>query len=178
MRTIHSQTFKIRAVEKALNRANGITLKEIIDDLGIGRSTLSKWVREARNNGLEIPAGGEVVSSGNKKKEQRPQDWSLEDRLEIVMACASLDEEAKSEYCRKQGVYPHHVKQWKLDFGSGDSSSEQVTRRQEMKNLKNENKELRKELNRKDKALAETAALLVLQKKVNAIWGNDEDNSQ
>lgn len=178
MRTIHSQSFKIRAVEKALNRANGVTLNEIVDDLGIGRSTLSKWVRDARNNVLENHAGGETLSSRNKKKEKRPQDWSLEDRLEIVMACASLDEEEKSEYCRRQGVYPHHVNQWKLDFGSGNTSSEKVTKGQEMKNLKNENKALRKELNRKDKALAETAALLVLQKKVNAIWGNDEDDSQ
>jgi len=178
MRTIHSQSFKIRAVEKALNRANGITLNEIVDELGIGRSTLSKWVREARNNDLENPVGSGILSTRKKKKEKRPQDWSPEERLEIVMACASLDEEEKSEYCRNQGVYPHHVNQWKLDFGSGNISSDTANKRQEMKNLKNENKALRKELNRKDKALAETAALLVLQKKVNAIWGSDEDDSQ
>jgi len=178
MGTRHSQSFKMRAVEKALNRADGITLNEIIDELGIGRSTLSKWVRDARNDDLESFTGGGILSSRNKKKEKRPQDWSLEERLEIVMACASLAEEEKSEYCRKQGVYPHHVNQWKRDFASGNSSSEKVTARQEMKNLKNENKALRKELNRKDAALAETAALLVLQKKINAIWGNDEDDSQ
>jgi len=116
--------------------------------------------------------------SSDRVREKRPQDWSLEERLEIVMACAALGEEETSEYCRKQGVYPHHVNQWQLDFANGNSSSEKANSRHEMKNLKNENKELRKELNRKDKALAETAALLVLQKKVHAIWGNDEDNSQ
>ena len=47
----------------------------------------------------------------------------------------------------------------------------------EIKNLKHENKVLKKELNRKEKALAETAALLVLQKKVHEIWGSDEDSS-
>ena len=178
MSTRHTQSFKMQAVEKALSRAAGITLKEIVDELGIGRSTLEKWVRDARNNDLEYIPEGEILSSRNKNKEKRPQDWNLEDRLEIVMACASLDEEEKSEYCRKQGVYPHHVNQWQLDFASGNSLSEKANARQEMKNLKNENKALRKELNRKDKALAETAALLVLQKKVHAIWGNDEDNSQ
>ena len=76
MRTRHSQSFKIRAVEKALNRAQGITLTEIIDELGIGRSTLSKWVRDARNNDLENPAGGGILSSRKKKIEKRPQDWS------------------------------------------------------------------------------------------------------
>ena len=174
----HTQSFKMQAVEKALSRAAGITLKEIVDELGIGSSTLGKWMRDARNNDLESTAGGGILMSSDKRKEKRPQDWSLEDRLEIVMACTSLGEEEKSEYCRKQGVYPHHVNQWQLDFASGNSSSEKANARQEMKNLKNENKALRKELNRKDKALAETAALLVLQKKVHAIWGNDEDNSQ
>jgi len=176
MSTRHTQSFKMQAVEKALSRAAGVTLKEIVDELGIGSSTLGKWMRDARNNDLECIAGSGLMTR-DKRREKRPQDWNLEDRLEIVMACASLDEEEKSEYCRKQGVYPHHVNQWKLDFASGSSLSEKGSARQEMKNLKNENKALRKELNRKDKALAETAALLVLQKKVHAIWGNDEDNS-
>lgn len=178
MSTRHTQSFKMQAVERALSRAAGITLKEIVDKLGIGSSTLGKWMRDARNNDLESTAGGGILISSDKRREKRPQDWRLEDRLEIVMACASLGEEEKSEYCRKQGVYPHHVKQWKLDIASGNSSSEKESARQEMKNLKNENKALRKELNRKDKALAETAALLVLQKKVHAIWGNDEEDLQ
>jgi len=178
MSTRHTQSFKMQAVEKALSRAAGVPLKGIVDELGIGRSTLEKWMRDARNNDLEYIRDGEMLSSRNKKKEKRPQDWSLEDRLEIVMACASLDEGEKSEYCRKQGVYPHHVNQWKLDFASGDLSNKKERAQQQMKNLKNENKALRTELSRKDKALAETAALLVLQKKVHAIWGTDKDNSQ
>ena len=178
MSTKHTQSFKMQAVEKALNRANGVTLNGIVEELGIGRSTLGKWVRDAKNNELECIADGETLKPRDKKQEKRPQDWNLDDRLEIVMACASLNEEEKSEYCRKQGVYPHHVNQWKIDFASGNSSSEKANTRQEMKSLKNENKELKKELNRKNKALAETAALLVLQKKVHTIWGNNEDDSQ
>jgi len=178
MSTRHTQSFKMQAIEKALSRASGVTLKGIVDELGIGNSTLGKWMRDARNNNLEHTVGGSNLMSSDKRREKRPRDWSLEDRLGIVMACASLDEEAKSECCRKRGVYPHHVDQWKLDFASGNTSSGKELARQAMKNLKNENKELRKELNRKDKALAETAALLVLQKKVHAIWGSDEDNSQ
>ncbi len=178
MRTRHSQSFKMRAVEKALNRAHGITLDSIIDELGIGRSTLTKWVRDARNNNLEHFKGGRSLSPHKQNTEKRPQDWSLEERLEIVMACNSLGDEEKSAYCRKQGVYPHQVSQWKLEFTSGNSASGEAITRQEVKNLKNENKALKKELNRKDKALAETAALLVLQKKVKAIWGTDEDDSQ
>ncbi len=101
-------------------------------------------MRDARNNDLESTAGGGILMSSDRVREKRPQDWSLEERLEIVMACASLGEEETSEYCRKQGVYPHHVNQWQLDFANGNSSSEKANSRQEMKNLKNENKELRK----------------------------------
>ncbi len=150
MSTRHTQSFKMQAIEKALSRAAGVTLKEIVDELGIGRSTLEKWMRDARNNDLECPAGDGILLSSGKRREKRPQDWNLEDRLGIVMACASLGEEEKSEYCRKQGVYPHHINQWQLDFANGASSSEKVNARQEVKNLKSENKALRKELNRKD----------------------------
>ena len=77
-----------------------------------------------------------------------------------------------NELCRERGLYAHHVTQWRQDFISGSK----VPARSDAKGLKDEVRELKKELNRKDRALAETAALLVLQKKVRAIWGNDEDN--
>ena len=90
----------------------------------------------------------------------------------MVIACGSLDEAAMNQLCRERGLYAHHVAQWKQDFISGVTANE----RSDAKSLKGEVRELKKELNRKDRALAETAALLVLQKKVSAIWGNDEDN--
>jgi len=113
----------------------------------------------------------------NQIKEKRPQDWRAEDRLQILISCGSLDEEAISALCREQGIYPHHLKQWKSDFTVSNQSNNKVKNNSEMRHLKQEIKGLKRELNRKDKALAETAALLVLQKKVHAIWGSDEDNS-
>ena len=104
MSTRHTQSFKMQAVEKALSRAAGITLKEIVDELGIGSSTLGKWIRDARNNELESTAGGNILMSSDRIREKRPQDWSLEERLEIVMACASLGEEETSEYLRQEGL--------------------------------------------------------------------------
>jgi hypothetical protein len=71
-----------------------------------------------------------------------------------------------SQYCREQGLYPHHAELWKLDFVNGYTPKQKVVSPSEMKILKQENKRLNKELNHKDKALAETATLLVLQKKV------------
>jgi transposase-like protein len=85
-----------------------------------------------------------------------------------------LDETSINALCREHGLYPHHVKQWKNDLVSNQTPKNPS----ETKALRQENKALKKELNRKNKALAETAALLVLQKKVHAIWGTDADSSQ
>ncbi|MFT5393234.1 MAG: hypothetical protein ACI8PT_003434 [Gammaproteobacteria bacterium] len=72
----------------------------------------------------------------------------------------TLDEAGVNALCRERGIYAHHVAQWKHDFVSGTATSERAN----TKSLKGEVRDLKKELHRKDKALAETAALLVLQK--------------
>jgi len=167
-----TESFKIQAVEKALSRSPQTSLQEIADNLGVGYSTLGKWISKSRKHELESD------HTVMKTKEKRPQDWSLEERLNMVIACASLDEEETNAYCREQGVYSHHVMQWKKDFTQQHSATSKASTKAENKTLKAQNKILTKELNRKDKALAETAALLVLQKKVNAIWGNNEDDLQ
>ena len=173
MKRKFTTSFKIQAVEKALSRNENTTLTEIANSLSIGASTLSKWIVKAKNQEFETVSHNEITSMSNDK---RPQDWTLEERLNMIVACATLTDEALNTHCRSQGVYPHHIKQWKLDFINGNDSKQKVVSPSEIKTLKHENKSLKKELNRKDRALAETAALLVLQKKVHEIWGNDEDN--
>jgi len=173
MRAKFTQPFKIQAVEKALSRASGVTLKEVSVSLGIGYSTLGKWLIESRNHEFESIETSEKKPMTNEK---RPQDWSMEERLNMVIACASLGDDALNQYCREKGVYAHHVKQWKKDFSKDNSESTNAKNSQQIKSLNAENKLLKKELNRKERALAETAALLVLQKKVTSIWGSDEDN--
>ena len=84
-----------------------------------------------------------------------------------------MKDEQVSSYCRENGIYPHHIIEWKSEF----LSMKEITpaeSRQEQKKLKQEVKRLQKELNRKDRALSETAALLVLSKKCQAIWGEKE----
>jgi len=178
MRARFTQSFKMQAVEKALSRAEGINLAEVAESLGVGYSTLQKWIAESRNQTLEPIQGNEILSSDLMTKEKRPQDWSLDQKLKMIFTCASLDDHKVSELCREQGIYPHHLEQWKLDFANGNTVSNKVKNQSEVKDLKHEIKALKKELNRKDKALAEAAAILVLQKKVSAIWNNDEDDSQ
>lgn len=173
MKAKFNQAFKIQAVEKVLGRPEGVSIAKIADSLGIGNSTLEKWIVKSRNQEFATSLYDEKMT-----KEKRPQDWSLEEKLSLVIACGSLSEEAVSQLCREQGLYSHHIKQWKQEFVSPGKTRNSGRHSNEAKTLKHEVKTLKKELNRKDKALAETAALLVLQKKVSEIWGSDEDSSQ
>ena len=161
-----TQKFKVQSVEKALSRNPTKTLNRIADDLGVGYSTLQKWIRLAKNNKLEKPEN--IMSI-----EPSPQDWNRSQRLEAIIHCNSLNEEQRSAYCRENGIYPHHLKAWKADFLSDKQGSETVSKQAQTK-LKQEIKRLQKELNRKDRALSETAALLVLSKKCQALWGEKE----
>ena len=85
-----------------------------------------------------------------------------------------MDEAARSAWCREHGLYPADLDRWKQDAlsGLGDPRDEGAAEaRQERHRIK----ELERDLSRKDKALAETAALLVLSKKLSAIFRNGED---
>jgi len=174
MRAKFNQSFKIQAVEKALSRSSETTMSDVANSLQVSLSSLNKWVVQSREQAFEPKTEVGLMS---QSKEKRPQDWSLEERLQIILECHGLDDNEAGSICREHGLYLHHLTQWKKNFISNKvvlSSKEKA----ELKTLKNENKLLKREVNRKDKALAETAALLVLQKKVNAIWGSDEDNLQ
>ncbi|SMN02003.1 Mobile element protein [uncultured Candidatus Thioglobus sp.] len=77
MRARFTQSFKIQAVEKALSRTNDKSLKEVADDLGIGQSTLGKWIGLAQKQKLEPSQNTEVT---HMTKAKRPQDWNVKDR--------------------------------------------------------------------------------------------------
>ena len=172
----YTEGFKIQAVEKAFNRATDISLTEIAENLGISRSALSRWMSQSQSNQLEAAPDKDPQIS--KMKEKRPQDWTAEARLELIIECKGLSEEEISELCRTQGIFPHHIKEWKQQFINVVAQSAESRKQVTVKTLRNEIKVLNKDLNRKNKALAETAALLVLQKKVNEIWGSSEVSSQ
>ena len=178
MRARFNQSFKIQAVEKALSREDGISLAEISKSLGVGNSTLSKWICKSRNQTLDRVSNKKLSTVKGMAFERRPQDWTDEEKLNMVIRCGSMSEAEINQHCREQGLYAHHIKQWKDELASGVMTNKQVTNTAENRRLKLENKALKKELNRKEKALAEAAALLILQKKANRLWGYDEDDSQ
>ena len=111
-------------------------------------------------------------------KSNTPENWTAEQKFSAVIETAAMSEVEVSEYCRKKGLFPEQIQQWKQSCISGNhpEADKRKQQAQERKADKKRIKELERELKRKDAALAETAALLVLRKKLNAYWGEDEDN--
>jgi hypothetical protein len=101
------------------------------------------------------------------------QRWTPAAPLEAMITTAALDEAARSAWCRKQGFYPAELDAWKHDAIAGlgePRAASAVEARQDRRRVK----ELERELNRKDKALAETAALLVLRRKLHPVFCDGE----
>jgi len=106
-------------------------------------------------------------------KSKRPEDWSSEERLTALQRTYNLAGENLNTWCREQGIFIHQLEQWKTDFCSQGDSVDKREEARVLRTLKEENQSLERELLRKDKALAEAAALLVLQKKFRALLGGE-----
>ncbi len=137
---------------------------EVALEFGIGRSTIGKWLREYKQTG----------NINLNSKEKRPKDWSATERLSALIETGAMSVEGLTSWCRKKGIFIHHLEQWKKDAIS--AMAPKANKEQNEKALQKEISVLKKDLFRKDKALAETAALLVLKKKVQEIWGEPEDD--
>jgi transposase len=146
---------------------NNQPLMQIQRETGIPEGTLKKWKSEIRNRGIAAPAG-----------EQVSEKWSTRDKFLIVVETATLSEIDLAEYCRKKGLYVEEIKAWQDNCmqANGGVAKELASSQRREKDKEKELKQVKKELQRKEAALAETAALLVLRKKAEAIWGATEED--
>jgi len=157
-------TMKEAVIKKVL--MSGRPHHEIAKEAGIGRSTLTYWLKNYKKDGNTTLA----------KKEKRPQDWTAEERLNALMETGTLSEKERVAWCRSNGLFIHHLDQWKKDVVSLLSAKGKQGNSHKTSVLKKEISVLKKDLHRKEKALAETAALLVLKKKADSIWGETKDD--
>ena len=144
------------------------TVAEVARAEGLSVNTLYNWRDKARQSGLPLPG-----------KKSTSNDWSADTKLAIVIETAALSESELSQYCREKGLYIDQIKSWKTQCLTGFqlSTAQQKEAAKQAKADQRQIKTLKKELRRKEKALAETAALLVLRKKLDAFWEQDnEDN--
>jgi len=109
----------------------------------------------------------------SSKAPSRSVKWSVEAKFTVLLETAGLNEQELGAYCRDKGLYPNEVKAWKTSSLQG-LSGEGLVDTKSLKQSQQQVRALEKELRRKEKALAESAALLVLQKKYQALWGDGE----
>jgi len=161
----YTEEFKEQVVRKMMP-PNAMSVADVGRDTGISDATLYNWRNQYRKKGKAVPADP-----------SNPEHWSGENKFAVLIETASMNEQELSEYCRRKGLYVEQLLRWKEAAIAGNDSNACMTKaeRQDLQKERKKSRPLEKELNRKEKALAETAALLVLKKKAQAIWGEDED---
>jgi transposase len=169
----YTDTFRARMVRRMLG-ANAVSASTLEGEVGVPQPTLSRWLRETatframEKTGKKPPAAHPVVPA------RRAQDWTPEEKLRAVVDTLGLEGEALGEYLRRHGLHREQLEQWR---GAAKAALERPASKQRAKGEAKRIKELERELRHKEKALAETAALLVLRKKVNALWGDGDDDT-
>ena len=154
----YGKSFKARAVARLLPPESA-PVEQVAQDIGIGTGTLERWASDART----------LTAQG--------RSWSASTRLDAVIATAPMNAADCSAWCREHGVFPTELDTWRASAVA--ALAEPGTARSPMTRAEGQDrqriKELERDLSRKNRALAETAALLVLSKKVAAIFNKAED---
>ena len=141
---------------------NSEPVPRVAKSTGIPRNTLHGWLHAHRKK------------NGIKAKTDKSSEPSTQEKFAVVLKCATMTEIELSGYCREQGLYPEQVEQWRLQCELANATTPSLPEEQQNQKkwqaLKKDHQKLTSELQRKEKALAEMAALLVLQKKFQALW--------
>jgi transposase-like protein len=161
----YSKDFKESIIQKVLS-PNSKGFKKTADELGLAVSTLYSWQKNCANH-----------SNMKNKKSNSPKDWTPEKKFEAIIKTASMNEQAFGEYLRSHGLHSADLEQWKLDISNTLKADVGRPKKDpEVLELRKREQELESELKRKDRALAEVTARVVLLKKSHLLFGKDEDS--
>ncbi len=151
-----SKEVKDAIIGKAFNRGT-TSLRQIARDNNIGVSTLHKWLQRYCEKKGVTPLS--VVTPNSMR------ELSSNEKFNHLIAINGLDDVRLGEYCRENGLYSYQLEEWRTAFMSKTDDSKKNQYKAELRVLKQDVKKLDRDLKRKDKALAEVSALLILKKK-------------
>lgn len=159
----YSKEFK-ESILKTLVPPNAEHIPTLSKETGVPVNTLYTWRTKLRKD--------------NPTSNKKSTNWSSSDKFQAVLETDSLSEHEIAKYCREKGIHVEELKDWvkQCQNANNNKSEDPEKLKSNLKKEQSKNKELSKELRTKEKALAETAALLVLRKKANAIWGDPMEN--
>ena len=165
----YTDGLKSRMVQRMAG-PEGISATALSKEVGISQATLSRWLHRARTVTL---MGG---PDNQQKRARSPRQWGPDEKLQVVLEAAKLTDAELGAFLRRKGLHAAQLEEWRELVMSALSTSKRARSRQ----ASSESKRIRmleKELHRKDKALAEVTALLVLKKKLETIWGGEADDT-
>ena len=142
-------------------------ISELARENGIAEQTLYTWRRNLKAQGVPVPGNG-----------KNAEEWSSKDKFGVVLETAGLNEAELAEYCRRKGLFIEQITAWRAACQEANAHAADRNReqREQSKGDRKRIKQLEKELLRKDTARAEAAALIILRKKAQAIWGDPEED--
>lgn len=165
----YSENFKARMVQR-LAGPGAASAKALSAEVGVSQPTLSRWLREAAS----IRSVTDAFDPHEKPR--RPEDWSPAEKLAAVLAAAAVADSALGSWLRTKGLTEQHLREWRETLAASAIDVFEPRPTRSDPESRKRVRELERELHRKEKALAEAAALLVLQGKVQALWA-DEDTA-
>lgn len=166
----YSERFKARMVGR-MTGPGKVSAGALSREVGIPQPTLSLWLKAAGT----LSAVNDTHDGRRRAGAKRPEDWAPQEKLAAVLEAAAVPEADIGGWLRRKGLTAEHQRQWREQLDAGASAVFAPREGRGSREDRRRVKELERELMRKDKALAETAALLVLQGKMQALWGVEGD---
>lgn len=146
-----------RLILEKLLRPDGPSVASLCGEYGLDQSTVYRWVRSAKNGSM----------AGHKRKGK----ISLLEKQKALVEAGKLGEAELGHWLRSRGLQSGTLKQWQDEIDSALIAASRPAIDKSVREIK----ALQKELLRKDRALAEVSALLVLKKKLASILGEDTE---
>jgi transposase-like protein len=153
-----TKPFSLPYKQKMIQRLTGNdaeSARKVAKETGISQETLSKWLREARS----------LPDMPNRKRQSKR---SVDDQIRVLAEASKVTGSELTRLLEREGLLLAELEQWRLALGEPANASMATTKRI---------RRLERELARKEKALAEAAALLVLKKKVDHLWEDEDDDT-
>jgi transposase len=155
---LYAEEFKKAMVQKLL-QPGGPSVLSLSRETGVSEQSLYNWLARYQNG-------------GSAKPQRSPRQWTNLEKYDALLEAAKLTGEDLGKWLRENGLRSEHIEIWQQEMKTNLNQQKKNT---ELKDAKQRIKELERELRRKDKALAEMSALVVLKKKLEALWGDEED---
>ncbi len=163
----YTNEFKRLVIYKMLSQPEE-SVRRLAAEVGVAKSTVWDWKREVCKVAGEMGAGEMGKSAGNGKgaKKRSPKE-----KLRLAMEAYNLSDKELGEFLRREGIHSQELEQWQDSMlWAVQSSDERLRERKQIRSLE-------RKLRQKEKDIKEANALLKLQKKVQAMWGDEDDDT-